>query len=153
MQPGPSWDTALQRGWEGQCRPWDVPGASQGVLGHPSVSLESGWALQRLGSCHHHGNIPQPAEPWLMCHHSVSSFLVSPSCSSPTSPGSSGHREAPPWTQEVFPVRLWRDRSNPVGAWTSDPDKRDAGDLPRDSRLFPSGGNVCACWLSAGTGL
>lgn len=37
------------------------PRASQGVLGHPSVSVEPGWSLQRLRSCHHHGNVPQPA--------------------------------------------------------------------------------------------
>lgn len=160
MQPGPSWDTAREaaggaRGewsWEGQCQPWDVPWAAQGILGHPKVS--SGipvclWSLDGLcrgsGAAITMATFPNPQGEQHRAVADVSSFCVSPSCSSPTSPGSLGHRKAPPWTQEVFPVRLWRDRSNPVGAWASDPDKGDAVDLPLGSRLFPSRGNVCVC--------
>lgn len=75
----------------------DVPWASPAVLGHPGLSPEPRWALQRLGSWHHHSNIPQP---WGEQHRAmaVSSFCVIFLCFTfllwPTSPGSSGPREA-----------------------------------------------------------
>lgn len=73
--------------------------------GHPNVSLGiPACPAARMGSAKAR-ELPSPwqrsptrgdssTEPWLTCHHSMSSFRVSPSRSNPTSPGSSGHREA-----------------------------------------------------------
>lgn len=83
MQPGPSWDTARQRGepggqqgWEGQCQPWDVPWASQGVLGHPSLSCSLDGLCKGSGAAITMATFPNPRGQQHRAMADVSSFHV-----------------------------------------------------------------------------